>query len=435
MSIARRPRRGWRPRAGAAVALPAVLVAMLVLTPVAFVLWQAAAIGWHEAVRLLIRPRVGTLLSNTLRLMAVVTVACGALGLGVAWVVERTDLPGRRVWAVLAALPITIPAFVAGYSWVSLTPAVEGFAGVALIISLSYYPLVYLPVAAVLRGMDPSLEEASRSLGRGAWSTFLSVTLPQTRPALFGGCLLVALHLLGEFGMFAMLRFPTFTTAIYDQYRLTFNGPAASMLASVLVLLCLLLLIVERRVRGGARYARLGAGAARAPRRFRLGRATPAALAAFTLLIGLALGVPLASLGYWLAIGDSAAFPLHGLLATAGASLRLGLGAAGLTTLFAIPVSLLATRHRGRLASAVERGSYLSMALPGLVVALALAVVAVRFVRPLDQTTSLLFLAYAILFLPFAVVAVRAAIAQVPQSLEEAARSLGCGQAVALVRV
>ena len=154
------------------------------------------------------------------------------LGVGVAWCVERTDLPGRRVWAVLAALPITVPAFVTSYSWVSITPAVQGFAGAAAIVTLAYYPLVYLPVAAVLRGTDPALEESARSLGMGPWRTFFRVTLPQTRLALLGGGLLVAVHLLSEYGAFAMLRFQTFTTAIYDEYRLSFDGAAASMLAN-----------------------------------------------------------------------------------------------------------------------------------------------------------------------------------------------------------
>ena len=156
--------------------------------------------------------------------MIVATTACTVIGVAVAWCVERTELPGRRVWAVLAALPITVPAFVTSYSWVSITPAVQRFAGAAMIVTLAYYPLVYLPVAAVLRGLDPALEETARSLGMGPWRTFLRVTLPQTRLALLGGGLLVAVHLLSEFGAFAMLRFQTFTTAIYDEYRLSFDG-------------------------------------------------------------------------------------------------------------------------------------------------------------------------------------------------------------------
>ena len=258
--------RQGRGRTPAALLVVSAAVALLVLAPVGFLFDQTFSTGWDEVRRLLFRPFVGRLLVNTTTLVAVGTLACTILGVAVAWFVERTDLPGRRAWAVLAALPITVPAFVTSYSWVSITPAVQGFWGAAAIVTLAYYPLVYLPVAAVLRGMDPALEESARSLGMGPWRTFFRVTLPQTRVALLGGMLLVSVHMLAEFGAFAMLRFQTFTTAIYDQYKLSFDGAAASMLASVLVLLCLVLLVAELAARGRGRYARVDSGSARPPR-------------------------------------------------------------------------------------------------------------------------------------------------------------------------
>ncbi len=413
----------------------AVAVALLVLLPLGFLFEQALAVGFSQAERLLVRPFVGTLLLNTVLLVLVATVACAVLGVGVAYLVERTDLPGRRLWAVLAALPITVPAFVTSYSWVSITPAVQGFWGATLIVTLAYYPLVYLPVAAVLRGMDPALEESARSLGFGPWRTFARVALPQTRLALLGGCLLVAVHLLSEFGAFAMLRFQTFTTAIYDEYRLSFDGPAASMLASVLVLLCLALLLGELALRGKGRYASVEAGAPRPPARARLGRGRWPALAALAGLTAVALGLPLFTLLYWVLHGGSTNFPVVSLLSAAGNSLELGLGAALLTTLLALPVAILTVRRPSRLATALERAAYLPYALPGIVIALSLIVVSVRYVPRLYSTRLLLLLAYAILSLPLALVATRAALAQAPVRHEEIARSLGCGPLRALVRV
>src|SRR6478609_4116437 len=286
-----------RGRAPVALLLASAAVALAALAPVGFLLEQALSSGWEEAQRLLFRSFVGDLLVNTTALVAVGTLACTALGVAVAWLIERTDLPGRRLWAVLAALPITVPAFVTSYSWVSITPAVQGFWGAAGIVTLAYYPLVYLPVAAVLRGTDPALEESARSLGMGPWRTFFRVTLPQTRVALLGGMLLVAVHMLSEYGAFAMLRFQTFTTAIYDQYKLSFDGAAASMLASVLVILCLVLLVAELGARGRGRYARVDSGSARPLAPAQLGgRAKWAVGAGFVGLIGLALGLPLVTL-------------------------------------------------------------------------------------------------------------------------------------------
>ncbi len=413
----------------------AVAVAVLVLLPLGFLLEQTLSVGWGEVDRLLLRPFVGKLLLNTALLVTVSTSACAVLGVGVAWLVERTDLPGRRLWAVLAALPITVPAFVTSYSWVSITPSAQGFGGAAAIVTLAYFPLVYLPVAVVLRGMDPALEEGARSLGLGPWRTFARVTLPQLRLALLGGCLLVAVHLLSEFGAFAMLRFQTFTTAIYDEYRLSFDGPAASMLASVLVLLCLALLLGELALRGKGRYARVDGGAARAPARVRLGRARWPALGALTALTGIALGLPLFTLIYWVLHGGSTSFPVVSLLSAAANTLKLGLGAALLTTLLALPVAILTIRRPSRTATALERSAYLPYALPGIVVALSLIVASVHYLPRLYGTTPLLLVAYAILSLPLALVAARAALAQAPARQEELARSLGCGPLRALARV
>jgi iron(III) transport system permease protein len=430
---------GWarqgRGHPPATLLLLSAAIALLALAPVGFLIDQTLSAGWSEVERLLFRPFVGELLANTALLVGAGTAACTLLGVAVAWLVERTDLPGRRVWAVLAALPITVPAFVTSYSWVSITPAVQGFAGATAIVTLAYYPLIYLPVAAVLRGMDPALEESARSLGMGPWRTFLRVTLPQTRVALLGGMLLVAIHMLSEFGAFAMLRFQTFTTAIYDQYKLSFDGAGASMLASVLVILCLVLLVTELGLRGRGRYARVDSGAARPAAPARLGRAKWPALAGFLALTGLSLGLPLVTIVYWIANGSSAGIDFGALLAACGTSLELGLGAAALTTLLALPISVLAVRHPSRVATAIERATYLPFALPGIVVALALIVLSIHHLPALYGTTPLLIVAYAILSLPLALVATRAALAQAPPLHEEVARSLGARPLVAMARV
>ncbi len=410
-------------------------MALLALVPLVFVVVYTVMIGFDEAWDLLVRPRIGELLYNTARLTIGAIVLSSIVGTAAAWLVERSSLPARRLWHVLLAAPLAVPAFVNSFGWVSLTPKVEGFAGALLIVTLSYYPLVYLPVAAMLRGLDPALEETAQSLGVSTWATFFRVVLPQLRPALLGGGLLVGIHLLAEFGALQMLRFPTFTTAIYDQYRSSFNGPAANMIAGVLVLCCLLLLLAELRLRGHHRYSRLGSGAARPATRRRLGRWTAPALAALAGLVALALGVPLGSLVHWLLVGSSTAFPVGSLASAAATSLALATAAAALTTALAVPVAWLAVRHRGTVSTTLERSTYFGNALPGIVVALALVTVSIRYVQPLYQTTLLLLTAYAIMFLPRAIVSVRAAFAQAPPLLDDVAHSLGSYSLSTLRRV
>ena len=230
----------------------------------AVTLANAAGAGWQMAAALLLRPLVGALLVNTLLLIACTATLCAVIGTAAAWAVERTDLPGNRFWGVLAVVPLAIPPFITSYAWVSLDPGLENFTGALLVVTVSYYPLVYLPVAAALREMDPALEETARSLGQhGVGSVFLRVVLPQLRPALLGGMLLVALDVLVEFGAFALLRFRTFTTAIYSAYRAGFSGAEPALLAVVLLVLCIACLAAEYLVRGKAQYGRLARGTRR----------------------------------------------------------------------------------------------------------------------------------------------------------------------------
>lgn len=412
------------------------LIALLTLIPFFFIIMATVEVGGDVAYRLLFRPRMAELFANTLTLMVASVPLCAVIGVGAAWLVERTTLPGRRVWHLLLAAPLAVPAFVNSFGWVSwLGGRVEGAAGAIAIVTLSYFPLVYLPVAAALRGLDPALEETARSLGHGPGRTFWRVTLPQLRPALLGGLLLVALHLLAEFGALELLRFPTFTVAIYEQYQSTFNGAGATMLAGVLVTFCLFLLLLELMLRGRVRYARIGAGAARQVTPVRLRLATPFAFGGLTLLLALALGVPLGSLGRWLVASSSTAFPLGTLIETTARSIGLGLAGAVLTTAFALPVAWLSVRRRGVAAVVIERSTYIGHTLPGIVVALALVTVAIRYTRPIYQTTGLLLLAYAILFLPLATVSIRAALMQAPPALDEAARALGVRPVMVFWRV
>jgi len=400
-------------------------VVLLTLIPLGFVVVSSVDLGPNGLWALLDRPRTATLLSNTTRLTAATMLTCAALGTAAAWLVERTDLPARRVFNVLFAAPLAVPAFVNSFGWLSLTPRAEGFGAALVIVTLSYYPFVYLPVAAMLRHADPALEESAHALGLGRVRTFTRVVLPQLHPALVGGSLLVGLHLLAEFGALQMLRFPTFTTAIYDQYQSTFNGPAGSALAAVLVFGCLLLLLLDLLVRGSHRYARVGRGAARPLPRVRLGRWTVPALVAALALVVLALGVPLGSLGRWLVTGSSTAFPLDSLVSTTLTSLGLGLAAAVLTSVLALPLAWLCERRRGPVSVVLERSTYFGSALPGIVVALAFITVTIRWAEPLYQTTWMLLAAYVILFVPRAMVTQRAAIAQAPPILDDVAQSLG----------
>jgi iron(III) transport system permease protein len=416
----------WRrPRPPRVLVVTACLVVGLLLLPLVFLVVQARNAGWSEVNRLIFRHLTATLLWNTVRLSVVVTGLSAVIGTGAAWCVERTALPGRRVWAVLLVLPVAIPDFVVGYAWISIAPAVHGYLGAVVVMTLAVYPLVYLPVAGALRGADPALEEAARSLGLGRLATFRRVTLRQVRPALLGGCLVVALAIMAEYGAFEVLRFQTFTTEIFAEFRVGFDAPAASALSLVLVALCLVLLFGEGLATGRGRVARTGAQVARVADRHRLGRATVPVVAALLALVVLALGVPVGTIAYWLVQGGSSTLPGVSIVAATWHTFSYAFSAALLGTALALPVALLAVRHRGRATMALERSTFIVQALPGLVIALTFVVFSVRYAPWAYQTSALLVLAYAILFFPLALIAVRASVAQASPRLEEVARSQG----------
>jgi len=414
-------------------------VAALLALPLVFLLIEARGAGAGAVRHLIFRPLTGELLWNTIRLTVVVTAACAVLGTAAAWFVERTDLPGRRVWAVLVVVPLAIPDFVVSFGWNSLWTWMHGFRGAVIVMTLAVYPLVYLPVAASLRGADPGQEEVARSLGTGRCRTFVRITLGQAKGAIAGGCLLVALVMLAEYGAFEILGYQTFTTEIFTEFN-SYSFATSCALSLVLVGLSLVVLAGEGAVRrGDARVTRSGPMAQRKVPPQRLGQARWPALLGFAVLTGAALGVPIASAVYWMV--DGLPPTLSGganvsMLNAAGHTALYGAAAAALATVMAFPVALLAIRHASRLGRLLERSTYLVLAMPGVVIAFALYYFTEQYAGGFgDGTAPLLVLCYAIMFFPLALVGVKASLARAPVSLEEVAQSLGQPRLKVLCRV
>lgn len=415
----------WPPSFADWIGLAAVLVTAIALAPAAFVVHTALTAGWSTFAALVFRPRVAELLGNTAALVSLTLPACGLIAVALAWLVERSDLPGRRLLAWLAVAPLAIPAYVHSYAWVGAFPGMGGIWAGTFVATLAYFPFLYLPVAATLKRLDPALEDVAASLGLSPGQVLTRVVLPQLRLPLCGGGLLIAIHLLAEYGLFVMMRFDTFTTAIVDQFQASYNGMAAIMLALVLIVGCTVLLALEALARGDRRYARVGSGALRRQSKVKLGGLTYPCLAGAFLVVGLALGVPLLTLGRWLWLGGLAAWANTELLSALLDTLQLASIGAVAATLAAFPVAWLSVRSSGPLLRLLEAASYFVGALPGVVVALALVAITVHHVHPLYQTASVLLLAYATLFLPRAIAGLRGSLAQVPKALEDVAGSLG----------
>ena len=429
-------RRGGRGGLPPLLTAGAVVISLIVLLPLAFLVVQAVQVGWDELRGLLFRHLTAMLVWNTVTLVVAVTALCIVVGTLAAWFVERTDVPCRRLLAVLVVIPLGIPDFVVSFGWRAIFPSIGGFWAAVLVMTLAVYPLVFLPVAASLRAADPAQEEVARSLGLGRVRTFLTVTVGQARVAIFGGAVLVGLVVLAEFGAFEILGYQTLTTEIYNEFQVGFNEPAACALSLILVLLGAGLLAGESMVVGHRRTSRVGAGAAAAVRPVPLGRARFGVLGGVVALIVLALGVPVGAIVYLIVQGGHSTLPPASLFIATANTFGYAAAAGVVATLAALPIALLSVRFARPRVMALERVNLLVLAVPGLVVALSLTYLTEHFLQGrFYQTSPLLVLAYAVMFFPLAVVSVRAAVARAPVGLEEVGRSLGVSRRWVLWRV
>jgi len=442
-----------RSRPPVVVWLPAAMIAVIAILPLLYLLLRTMGAG-VEAWDLLFRARTLEIIGRTIILVIAVTGVSVAVSLPLAWLTTRTDLPFRRAWSVLTVLPLVIPSYVAGFVVIATLgpkgmlqqllagpfglerlPEIYGFTGALLAITIVTYPYVLLTCQASMRRLDPGLEEASRSLGHGAWATFRRITLPQLRPAIAAGSLLVALYTLRDFGAVSLMRYETFTWAIYLQYQTSFDRMLAAALSLVLVVIAVVILFIEFRTRGRAQYHRSTVGVTRLPAYIRLNRWRWPALGFCTLVVLLTLIMPMSVLGYWLVRGISAGEPLRLAWSSALNSGYVSVLAAVVTAVAALPVAILAVRYAGRISGLLERATYISFALPGIVIALALVFFGANYATPIYQTLGLLIFAYVIMFLPQAVGSTRSSLLQVSPRLEEAARSLGRSPLQTLITV
>lgn len=420
-------RRSRRPRPPLLLMVTSSVAAIAVVVPLAYIVVRATDRGWEGVRATLWRDRTLDLIMRSLGLAGAVTLAALVIGVGAAWVVARTDVWGRRFWQVVLGLPLAMPSYVAGWAWIGWRPELAGFRGAWLVLVTITYPFVYLPVLGALRRADPAIEEVARSLGVGPVRTFFTVTLPQVRIAAIGGGLLVGLYTLSDFGAVSIMRFEALTHVIYRSYRASFDRIPPAVLGCVLVVLSLVIVAAANRVQGRAATARVGRGALRSARPVRLGWWQLPVLTAFTGLIALAFVVPARMLVLWTYRGRSQT-DWSRLVDAALTTLWVGVLAAIVTVIVALPIAMLSARHPGRFSRAVTSLAYAGHSLPGIVVALAMVFFGIRLATPIYQRTPMLIFAYVVLFLSLAVGAMHNAIAQAPPALEEAARSLGRSQ-------
>jgi len=456
-------------RLGSAWTLLALGVAAVLAVPSLAVL-AAFARPAREVWAHLWRTQLVEVLANTVALVAGVGAGTLLLGGALAWLVVGYRFPGRGLfeWALL--LPLAVPAYVIGFAFLGLfdftgpvqaalraalgpgarLPDLRAWWGVVLTMTLVFYPYVYLLARTAFREQGAATLETARSLGRSRCAAFRQVTLPLARPSLAAGVSFAMMEALADFGTVATFGYRTLTESIYRVWYGMFDRAAAAQLASLLLLAALLLLALERSLRGRARFTqtarRGGAAAATALR----GARAWAATAACATVLGLGFVLPIVQLLVWTgdAFGGWRAAAFARLLAN---TLALAGTAAALATALAVLLAYAARLHPTRSVRLAAHSASMGYALPGAVIAVGVLAVLALLDRALvpalesalgrsvgllltGSAAGLLF-AYVARFLSVGFQTVDASLARIPPSLDDAARSLGAGAGRTLSRV
>ncbi|WP_290817925.1 iron ABC transporter permease [Halovivax sp.] len=426
--------------------LASAVVAFLVVSPMFWIVWEASTVDPSRAYDLVVSSRTASVTLNSIVLMALVTAFSIGLGVPLAVLTTRTDLPYPRFWTVVAALPLVIPSYIGAIAFVGMfgpggevdtlfgatVPRLDGLPGAVFIVTLYTYPYVFLTTRAALLSMDHSLVDAARTLNAGSVETFRRVTLPQIRPGVAAGALLAALYAISDFGTPAFMGADVFTSTIYWQSR-SFNVEYAALLALQLVAIVAVVLVIEAGI-GRDEDASGGPGSGTTAR---LGNWKWPAMGFVSLLGAITLVVPVAIFSNWYLRSEGD--PISSLefqWTFAYNSVRLALLAALVACLFALPVAYFSARSNSVVSRVFERATYVGFAVPGVVIGLALVFLGTRtFPSLYRQGVWLLVFAYVVRFLPQAVGTVRSSVLQVDESTIEAARTLNAGRLETFRRV
>ena len=438
----------------------ALLIALVVATPLGVVatsIFSAPGEGWELVSELLLADYV----KGTLIMVAGVGAITLALGVGAAWTVTVWQFPGRQFFSMALMLPMAIPTYVAAYGysfakfeirdplmlWVrdtwgaaamSEATAVFNHGLAIFVLSITLYPYVFIAARVGFAEISGAYIENSRLLGRGLWRSLFSVGLPLARPAIIGGLMLALLEVINEYGAMTHYGIETLTTGIFVSWTDLGDIDSAIRIAGVAMLVVLGLILIERALRGRAKFhAHRGAQRNLAePTKTRAGAA--GAMLACSALLFFAFALPvwkligLASHG-WADAGLAALLkPLAGSL---GVALVAGLAilTAALFLAYAARIFPTATMRL------LTKVCMLGYAVPGAVVAIAMLVAVAALAGVLREwfgigsLTHLLFtatpaglaVAYAVRFMTPAFAPVEAGMARVSHSMDEASRLLG----------
>ena len=469
MSLAR-----WRSPQAAAGALVALAAGLLVLYPVAFLLQAALNTGDPEArpptqygldnfAGLLEYPQI---ILNTLTVSVAATVMALVLGFVMAWIITRTNVPGRRFFEQMMVVPYYLTPLLGALAWSLLGTPESGFLnqvfralggkeylidintpyGIAWVMALFEGSVAFVMIGAVMKSMDPALEEASQVMGASRLRTMLRITLPLVLPGVLGAAVFVFAEMLGSFAAALVLGLPNryyvVTTAIYQlvqQYPPKI--PVAAAMGTSLFVVMFVTLFIYRRIILAGSYVTI-TGKAFRPRVNDVGRLRWVLLAVCVFYLFCSVVLPLLTLFYASIQKISTAFPaasnfttehfykaftMNAATTALGNSLWLALWTATLGVTLMGLISWIIYRSRLPGSSVIEYIVMFPQSVPRLIFAFGMMWAWLIFPIPIYGTLWLLLIAYLTVFLPLGVRTISGVMLQIDKSLEECAQMCGAG--------
>ena len=446
--------------------------AVLVLYPIFFLLQASLSVGDPQARppeaygldNFADLPRYSHIFANTVTVAVAATVMAVLFGFVMAWILSRTNVPGRAALEQLMALPYYVTPLMGALAWSLIGSPSGGFLnqvwralggnghlidmttpyGIAWVMALFEGSVAFVMIGAVMKSMDPALEEASQVLGAGRLRTMLRITLPLVLPGVLGAAIFVFAEMLGSFSAALVLglpnRFYVVTTAMYQlvsQYPPQF--PRAAAMGVSLFAVMFAMVYVYRRVVSRGNYVTI-TGKAFRPRVMSVGRLRWSLLAVCAAYLGVAVILPVLALLYASIQRLATAFPKAGnftlenyrtalsLDAVRSAlwnSLLLGVGTASLGVLIMGFLAWMIYRSRLPGVGAIEYVLMFPQAVPRLVFAFGMLWAWLIFPIPVYGTLWLLLIAYLTVFLPLGLRTISGVIFQIDPSLEESAQMCG----------
>ena len=445
----------------------AAVVAAPVLVVVGHIFVPSMDVWSHLASTVL--PRY---VGNSVGLMLGVGAGTLILGVSTAWLVTMTSFPLRRLFEWGLLMPLAIPSYVIAFTYTGLLeysgpvqallreafgwrsaaeywfPQIRSLPGAVVMMTLVFYPYVYMLSRAAFLEQSVCVLDASRTLGKGAWPTFFGVALPLARPAVAGGLALALMETLNDFGTVEFFAVDTFVTGIYRTWMGLGQPAVAAQLGAVLMFFIMALVLLERWSRRG-RISHTTGYYRRLPR-FRLSR-TGGLLAFAVCFSPVFLGfiLPVAAMAVWTWQTWDFVDPRY--FRMAGNSLAL----AGISAAAAVAAAVCLAYGRrlapGKASSTAVQLASMGYAIPGAVIALGIMIPFAFLDNVIDGlardllgfstgllltgTWTALIFAYVVRFLAVSNNTVEASLQKVTPSMDGAARTLGASAGRTLRRI